>query len=108
MRRIKNYELDRQVFDRPILMYTDKDGMHRVEVNAKDKDEIEVFRDGEATYVVSWNTRLGYVGLERFVGHEKTGEIFLQNSQDVEACLGRRGLDLTPMSMVKRLVEYVT
>ena len=31
-----------------------------------------------------------------------------ENSQDVEACLGRRGLELTAMTMVKRLVEYVT
>jgi len=109
MRQLKwrEYELVREPFEPAVLEYRDKTGKHSVELNCGSHDEVEVFRERSFTYVLSWNDRLGYVGLERFLGWDKDGEVFLQNSQDVAECLGKKGLDLTPMTMVKRLAEYL-
>ena len=82
-------------------------GKHEVALSCGTHDEVEVFREGQYTFALSWNDRLGYVGVERFKGSDLEEELFLQDSQHVEECLGKRGLDLTPMAMVKRLSRYL-
>ena len=105
--KLTQFEVIREPFEKAILKYRDKHGQHEVELSCGSHDEVSVFREGEATYVLSWNERLCYVGLECFLGHESEGEIFLQNSQDIQECLGESGLELTPMAMAKRLSYYI-
>lgn len=70
--------------------------------------DIEVFRESSYTYVLSWNERHPYVGIERFLGHEAKGNLFLHKQQAIEDVLGRRGFDLTPITMAKRLKRHLT
>ena len=109
MRTVKNYEAEYSRFDRPAVTYRDKTGIHVVEINAGGlcKVDIEVFREQEYTYVLSWNSQHPYVGLERFLGHEPKGNLSVGKHEAIEEILGKRGLDLTPMTMVKRLARYL-
>ena len=49
-----------------VLNYRDREGKHEVELASGLQDDFEVFREGQSTYVLSWNDGLGYVGIERF------------------------------------------
>lgn len=108
MRRLKNYSLagDRE---EPFLTYRDRSGKHTVSLNAGGMydAEVEVFRDGETTYVLSYNPRFRYVGLETFVGTERQGELFLHGQKALEDVLGQSGLELTPLRIAKRLLPHV-
>ncbi len=105
MRRIKNYDLERAPNERTVLKYRDKRGKHEVELSCGYYDEVEAFKERDRTFVLSWNDRLEYAGVECFKGHEKLSELFIQDSQDIEAVLGKHGLELTPMTIVKRLAK---
>ncbi len=107
MRRLKNYNLEREPFEKPLLTYRDKGGIHAVELMAGRLDEIEVFRESGKVYVLCWNEKHRYAGIEMFRGQERIGDVFLE-SGDVETALGRKGLELTSISMVKRLAKHLT
>src|SRR2546426_3512281 len=109
MRRVKNYELETMPFDPPVITYRDRKGIHTVEVETGGLSnvEIEVFREREYTYILSWDPRFPYVGIERFLGHEPQGNLFLGKREPIENLLGKRGLDLSPMTMAKMLAQYL-
>lgn len=77
-----------------------------IPIDAGNGDTISAFREGDLLVVLSCNYGLGYVGVQAF---DRAGEelhsAFLQNSQDVEAYLGKRGLDLSERTIAKRLME---
>jgi hypothetical protein len=86
------------------ITYRDRSGRHTHKLSAGYSDDIDVYRDGSDTYVLSSNPTLGYIGLEVFDGPDKTGEIFVQQEQ-VKEVLGRD--DLAPFNAIKRLREYI-
>lgn len=93
-----------------VLIYTDTNRRkQRVPLSAGYEDYIYVYREGEEIFALSLNHRLGYVGLEVFSGDpaEHVGEIFLQNDWEIEDVLGRKGLDLSPPTIVRRLAQYL-
>jgi hypothetical protein len=87
------------------ITYRDRFGKHTHKLTAGYWDDIDVYREGTETYILSSNSKLGYVGLEIFEGAEKQGEIFLQEEQ-IKDVLGRD--DLAPFNAIKRLREYIT
>ena len=105
MRRLKNYTLSREPFDNPEITYRDRSGFHNIEITAGNlhNADIEVFRENEYTYVLSWNQKFPYVGLEKFLGHESKEKLFLHKREAIEEILGKKSLELTPMNMVKKL-----
>jgi hypothetical protein len=115
MRKIHNHRISKEDFwemlsakrHNPCLVITfkDKSGQHTHKLSAGYQDDIDVYREGSETFVLSSNPKLGYVGLEVFEGPDKTGEIFLQGHQ-VEETLGTG--KLSPFNAVKRLVEHIT
>ena len=106
MRRVKKYTLEREPFRRPLLIYRDRTGKHSVEVNAGKLEKIEVFREGENTYVLSWNQAAGYVGVQVFRGQEELGEV-VQNKRGLESLIGRTGAYIPPLLIVKTMaLEY--
>lgn len=109
MRRVNKYETEYSRFDSPIVTFRDKTGIHAVEISAGGlwNVDIDVFREQEFTYVLSWNERHPYVGLERFFGHDAKGKVSLGKKEAIEGVLGKRGLDLTPITMAKRLAKYL-
>lgn len=86
------------------ISFRDKKGRHIQKLYAGYEDELDVYRDGEYTFLLCRNPRLGYIGLEVFKGEEQTGEIFLE-SHDVTDVLGRD--DLAPCTIIRRLRDYV-
>ncbi len=109
MRRVKNYEAEYSRFDSPIITYRDKTGNHTVEINAGGlwNVDVEVFREKEYTFVLSSNQRHPYVGIEKFLGHEPKGNFSVITLAAIEDVLGPKGLKLSPMTMAKRLSEYL-
>ncbi len=114
MRKIHNYRISKEDFwemlhakrHNPCLVITfkDKSGKHTHKLSAGYQDDIDVYREGKETFVLSRNPRLDYVGLEIFEGPEKQGSIFLQGDQ-VKETLGTE--KLSPFNAVKRLVEHI-
>lgn len=83
------------------------------------RDDCHLFVDGSTLYALSINRGLGYCGLTAFdlASREKDkhgprwlvpelGEVFLQADHEIESVLGKRGLDLAPITIAKILAEY--
>jgi len=87
------------------ITYRDRFGKHTHKLSAGYWDDVDVYREGPITYILSSNPKLGYVGLEVFEGPDKTGEMFVQGDQ-VNEVLGHE--DLAPFNAIKRLREYIT
>ena len=114
MRRVHNYRISKEDFwemlhakrHNPclVIIFKDKSGSHKHKLSAGYQDDIDVYREGKETFVLSRNSRLDYVGLEVFEGAEKQGEIFLQGDQGKET-LGTG--ELNPFNAIKRLVEHI-
>ena len=114
MRRIHNYRISKEDFwemlhakrYNPCLVITfkDKSGNHKHKLSAGYQDDIDVYREGKETFVLSRNPRLDYVGLEVFDGSEQQGSIFLQGDQ-VKEVLGAG--KLSPFNTIKRLMEHI-
>ena len=114
MRRVTKYKISKESFEdmckarrfNPCLEITfrDKTGCNTHKISAGYRDEIDVYREHDETFVLSQNTGLGYVGLEVFTGCEKTGNIFLE-SYNVAETLGRD--ELAPFTIIRRLMEYI-
>jgi hypothetical protein len=109
MRRVKNYEAEYKDSDDIAVKFRDKIGVHAVSIVAGGlgNPEIDLFREHGITYVLSRNEQLPYVGIERFLGNAPKGGLFLGRPESIEEALGKRGLELTPMTMVKRLAAYL-
>ena len=115
MRRIHNYRITKEDFwemlhakrHNPCLVITfrDKFGKHTHKLSAGYLDDIDAYREGKETFVLSRNPRLDYVGLEAFEGPEKQGSIFAQGDQ-VKEVLGRD--DLAPFNAIKLLREHIS
>ena len=86
------------------ITYRDRSGQYTHKLAAGYGDDLDVYREGAETLILSRNPRLGYIGLEIFEGPDKTGEIFLQGHQ-VKETLGRE--DLAPFKAIKRLRERI-
>ena len=114
MKKITNYQINKELFEamrkaqryNPALeiRFRDKSGQHTHTLSAGYDDDLYVYREASETYVLSLNTRLGYVGLQVFDGSDVAGEIFLQDGQ-VEETIGH--LDYAPYTFIRRLREYV-
>ncbi len=86
------------------ITFRDRSGRHTHKLSAGYDDDLDVYREGAATYILSTNSKLGYIGLEVFAGADKTGEIFVEEYQ-VKEILGSE--DLAPFNAIKRLREDI-
>ena len=115
MRRVLSYSIRKETVSDMLhagrynpcleITYRDRFGNHIHKLSAGYCDDIDVYRSGSETYILSSNPKLGYMGLQVFDGPDKTGEMFVQGEQ-VEEVLGRN--DLAPFNAIKRLREYLT
>jgi hypothetical protein len=113
VRRITNCIIEKESFEDMLeagrfnpcleITFSDMKGKHIQKLYAGYKDELDVYRDGEYTFVLSRNPRLGYIGLEVFKGEDKTGDIFLE-PHEVAEVLGRDVL--APCTILRRLSDY--
>ena len=88
-------------------------------ISAGDSDSVYAWRDGKEIIVLSMNERLGYVGIETFTvegttfsdyspGRYEANHVddhFLQSDEEVRETLGPRGLELSPSTIVRRLMS---
>lgn len=114
MRTVKNYTLDRKSLWKPghygpttTLTFRDKSGTHTVELSAGTSDDIDVFREGTLTYVVTRSRYHSlYAGLEAFEAGEKIGDAFCQD-WEMEETLGKNASNLRPSKIARILAEYL-
>jgi len=114
MRRINRFSISKESYEDMLaagrhnpcleISFRDRSGHHTHKLSAGYGDILDVYREGPTTYVLSTNSRLGYIGLEILQGAEKTGAIFLEEHQAKEV-LGRD--DLAPFNIIKRLMEHI-
>ena len=114
MRKIYNYRTKQESFWEMLhakrfnpcleITFRDKSGKHTHKLSAGAFDILDVYREGNETYILSTHHKLGYVGLEAFDGPDKIGSIFLEAHQ-VKEILGRD--DLAPFNAIKLLREHI-
>ena len=114
MRKIKNYRINKESTEDMIqakrfnpcleITFRDRSGQHTHKLSAGYDDDLDVYREGPETYILTTNSRLGYIGLEVFEGADKTAEIFLEEHQ-VKELIGRD--DLASFNAIKRLREHI-
>jgi len=114
MRKIYNYSIKKEDYwvmlhakrfnPRLEITFRDRSGQHTYKLSAGYGDVLDVYREGTKTYVLSTNSKFGYIGLEILEGDEKTGAIFLERHQIKEA-LGKE--DMAPFNVIKRLREHI-
>jgi hypothetical protein len=101
--------VEEEPFEYPVVTYRDRAGIHTVLLEAGGLWHVEVegFRQDEHTYFLSWNEKFPYVGIERFLGNAHRGNLFLSKNESIEDVLGKRGLNLKPVTMAKKLARYL-
>ncbi|WP_320043765.1 hypothetical protein [uncultured Desulfobacter sp.] len=114
MRKIRNYSISKESTEEMIqanrfnpsleITFRDRSGQHKHKLSAGYGDDLDVYREGSETYILTTNPRLGYISLEVFAGADKTGEIFVEEYQVIET-LGCE--DLAPFNTIKRLREHI-
>ena len=88
------------------VIFRDKTGNHRHKIGSGYSDDIHAYREADETYILSTHSGLGYIGLDAFKGNERIGEVFIDSHQ-VEETVGKRGLDLAPHTIIRRLLPYL-
>jgi hypothetical protein len=86
------------------ITYRDRTGEYPHKISAGYGDDLDVYREGPVTYILTRNPNLGYIGLEMYEGPDKIGEVFVE-AERVTEILGRN--DLAPFNIIKRLREYI-
>jgi len=114
MHRINRFSISKESFENMlhakrhnpclVISFRDRSGLHTHKLSAGYGDVLDVYREGTETYILSTNSRLGYVGLEILEGPDKTGEIFL-GAHEVKEVLG--GDDMASCTIIKRLREFL-
>ncbi|MEI7638899.1 MAG: hypothetical protein WCJ37_16445 [Syntrophus sp. (in: bacteria)] len=114
MRRAKNFTITKESLKDQVkgrrfnpcleITFRDRAGLHRHKISAGYSDEVHVFKNHGLTVVLSFNLKLGYVGLEAFQGGEKINDVYLCGSEML-AAFGED--DLKPSKMAGILSEWL-
>lgn len=80
-----------------------------IPISAGRRDQVHVFRESTALYVLSTNSHIGYMGLEIFDASsgEEYENIFLQYQWEFEEYLGEGWIELSPIAIVLKLINYL-
>ena len=115
MRKV-NFQIEKESWDdmheagrwNPSLevIFRDKTGNHRHKIESGYMDDLYAYRESDETYILSINDGLCYIGLDAFRGDERLGDVFLECHQ-VEEFVGKKGLDLAPHTIIRRLLPYL-
>ncbi len=114
MRRINRFKISKESYEDMLhakrfnpsleITFRDRSGQHTHKLSAGYGDVLDVYREGTETYILSSNSKLGYIGLEILEGPDKTGAIFLQEHQ-VKEILGRD--DMAPYNAIKKMRDHI-
>jgi hypothetical protein len=81
-------------------------GTTAIPLGAGRSDRIHSFKESTVLYVLSTNSKLGYMGLEIFDASsgEEYEQIFLQYEWELEEYLGKEWEQMEPVAIVRKLV----
>ena len=107
MHKLKSYSLAGDP-EHAWLTYWDGHRYQTLEIQAGGLTDVsvDVFREQGFTYVLSWNERHPYIGLEKFLGCEAKGNVFLHKYETIEKVFGKSGFDLTPSTMARKMLRH--
>ena len=76
-------------------------------LSAGTTDNIHIFKNGVALYVLTINTKLDYVDLSVYMANEQDpiDSIFLQGEWSIRECVGNDWRSLSLVSLVSRLIH---
>ena len=88
-----------------VLMY----GTTAIPLGAGRGDNIQVFQESTVLYVLSSNSKVGYLGLEIFdsTSGEEYENIFLQYEWELEEYLGDKYKQLEPAAIIRKLISNI-
>ena len=97
------------VVDNPTLQiqYEDSGGKHCLEISGASSDRFAVFEETDRILVLVKNRRFCYAYLEIYERFQKVGQISVEGRKQVTRCLGKKGLGLSSLELVKRLRESI-
>jgi len=80
-----------------------------IPIAAGRSDRVHVFKESTVLYVLSVNYRHDYIGMEIFdaASGEEYDNIFLHYQWELEEYLGRRWRELAPMTIARKLREFL-
>jgi len=80
-----------------------------IPIAAGRSDQVHVFKESTVLYVLSTNSKLGYLGLEIFDASsgEEYDNIFLQFQWEFEEYLGAKWSELTPLTIIKKFIRFL-
>ena len=84
-------------------------GTTAIPLGAGRSDRILVFKESTVLYVLSTNSKLGYLGLEIFNASsgEEYEQILLRYEWELEEYLWDDWEQMEPVAIVKRLIDYL-
>jgi hypothetical protein len=73
------------------------------------RDTIYTFTQSVCIYVLTINKPLGYIGFNCFMTPEPDpiNSIFLESERDIRETLGTKWEQLSPMTITRRLIDYL-
>jgi hypothetical protein len=104
---LHSYQFDRETYDeqREAGRYNPARVIiwrgHRYAIGAGDGDDLDLFTEGRALYVLARRRSLGYAGLEVFRDGERIADIFVQDDET-----GDYLNELTAVYAAKRLANW--
>jgi len=80
-----------------------------IPISAGRSDQVHIYQDSTVVYVLSINLLMEYIGLEIFDSTcgEEFDNVFLQFHWELEEYLGTKWRELTPQTIIRKLVNYL-
>lgn len=80
-----------------------------IPIAAGRSDQVHVFKEDSLLYVLSVNYRFEYIGVEVFdtATGEEQESIFVDNEWNLKEYFGKNWRDAAPITIVKKLMEYM-
>jgi hypothetical protein len=110
MRKLKNYQIEKEDISNmvkagrfnPALELTYKN--NTVTISAGYSDSISVYEEDKVIYILTYNDRLRYIGLEIVEENTIVGDIFLQSPEEV---IGPNWENKADYNLIKILRNYI-
>jgi hypothetical protein len=100
MKKLKNYQIDKK-YPKPIKFVYEN---NTVTISAGYSDSISVYEEDKIIYILTYNDRLRYIGLEMVEENKIVGDIFLQSPEEV---IGNNWGDKADYNLIKILRNLI-
>jgi hypothetical protein len=92
-----------------VLTFRDKNNncIYNLTIGHGTQDDTYLFEEDGIYYLLAVNTILGYIACEAIKDGQIMDSIFLDDNQDIEIFLGKKGINYAPITIAKRLRPHL-